>query len=124
MLRHLAAVMQFQVQNQTFCLFSSLIAKTLFCCWMQPLWGETEFSSPAFVTRVLCLQHKSGRNKRCFLLNFNFENVEPISGPCRCSEPKQYEEGLVLDTAYFYDIKTHAGCPGTAACWPHPFPHL
>lgn len=72
---------------------------------------------------ILCLQHKSGRNKRCLFLNFNFENVEPISGPCRCSEPNQYAEGLVLDTGYFYDIKTQLGCPETVTCWPHSLPH-
>lgn len=72
--------------------------KTLVCCWIQLLWRKTKFNSPAFFTRVLCLLHKNRRNKRCFLLNFNSENMETISGPCRCSEPKRYEEGLVLDT--------------------------
>lgn len=95
---HLAVVTQFQVQGHTLYLFLSLITKTFICCWIQRLWRETKFNSRVFVTRVLCLLHKSRRNKGGFLLNFNFENVGPISGFCRCSEPKRYDEGLGLDT--------------------------
>lgn len=121
---HLAVVMQFQVQGQTLCLFLPLITKTLVCCWIQLLWRETKFNSPVFVTRVLCLLHKSRRNKGCFLLNFNFENVGPISGFSRCKETTRLWRRLrAWHKGYFCSTKTYKGCPGASTCWPHPFSH-
>lgn len=59
--RHCAAGMQFQVQDQALGLFSWMITNYIRLLLDATLKGKTKFNPPAFVTTGLCLPHQGRR---------------------------------------------------------------